>query len=40
LPICRPIRADIVGRLGLFIESAVIHYDMNKAKGVPKNEFY
>lgn len=40
LPICRPIRADIVGRLGVFIESTLIHHAMNKAKGVPKNEFY
>jgi len=37
LPICRPIRADIVGRLGLFIESSLTHLAMNKAKLVPKN---
>jgi len=40
LSICIPIRADIFGRLGLSIESPLIHHVINKAKGVPKDNFY
>jgi len=40
LSICIPIRADVIGRLGLSIESPLIHHAVNKAKDMPKNNFY
>jgi len=40
MSICIPIRADIFGRLGLSIESPLIHHGLDKAKAMPKNDFY